>query len=852
MNNQKIRLLHVFNPATDIPAYIMIMVGLGIALFLGDVAVRLIGVCIALLGGVAVFVLLSQRLKDIAALSAKKQTSASEVTTFKTTVKQEQSGKRLVFDDFAESFGTSDFEQATAPGKDIIPPAEPREASYDQPVEPRPTQTARIVFDDTGNNEGFSFKDGTPNLTLNPDAYQPLERNAPVLASPYLEEIVSEPESHSAPVRFDGMDDTAGVTWNTTVNFVVPMEQSAVSPIVNQQPPEGAPVRPPLTNEAYTPIPTPDIPDILVGAENEEIRVVGRKKIEHESPEPENPPKQPMEQGELAVIPDEPHNIAKVPTPIPVQPVEPYTHPYPDIPLEESIRSATKRKKLSVERAELEDTIPDYIQRDPRKEFDYLLNRVLLVIRSVISARTAAFLWVHADQQECIMEARISDVEDALQESATLPIKTDDDKQDIISQIALTGVPEILTEIHPNSELQLLPYYTTTAQTRSFIGVPVFFNNVVVGILLADSPADDAYDSLTVSFLGHFTKLISGLIQGYNEKFDLLQSARLLEALETFRTLTDKYDPAPEDISEALVESVSRLIPHHSLGVIHFSAQRGQWYVSALRSKEAFDITGGEVFLDNSLAGTVIQTGKTVQTEHTAGKIRVTPLEAKRNTITFTAVPLISALRCYGALFVEEISSTRLNRQDLELLQTTAQYAGSALEQIQLKDFFQHHTVMDDTTEVFNKHGFLQRAQEEFTRASDVQLAFSVALIGIDHYSTFSHQNQAQFTEAVLVHIVQMVRKNLRVYDVIGRYSDTVLAVGLVEKNTQDSQLWAERVRREIAGSALNIEGKQYAVTVSIGVAEYVKQKSLAEVMGNAETSFAIAREKTNVVSLFS
>ncbi len=904
MSKSNINLFRLFNPATDIPALLTIGLGLGIALLIGDLAVRLIGVCIAVLGGVAVFVLLSQRLKDVSVMSNREK-SVSEVTAFKTTIKQEQSGKRLVFDDFAESFGTSDFEQAATEQKHNTTSQSPSAESPQASLETTSLSTnsarsaGKFVFgDDIDDDDGFSFAGGSlPELKLNPDAYIPTPRKPSEEGSEGEEftgasfQNPASQQPSKARLSFDDTDEMRGATMRgeSDLTFVVPMEQSEPKPTINPVHPMAQRLQEAQANKPPdTPIPTPTFDAETFGdgdfGDEGGIRIVGKRTSEIPHPPPVKVPS-----GELQGLRDEEPSaknqeqaeqifervrMAEAPR---IDQLTPKTLVIPQTPIElgsatkhgqdilvgddskiqhasaqEQPKQETKRKKLSIQRTELVDEVPDIAKQEPRKEFDYLLQRVLLVIRSVINARTAAFMWSHFDRKQFITEARISDAQEALQKSNVLPINEASQQQDVLSQIATSGTPEILTDINPDAELQLLPYYAEVAGTRSFVGVPVFFNNIVVGVLMADSTEDDAYDSVTVSFLGHFTKLISGLIQGYNEKYDLLQSARMLEAIETFRSLTIKYDNSPEDICTATVESVSRLIPYNAVGAVMFSEKQGQWYICDVRSKEAFDITGGEVHLDNSLVGKVITGGKTMQFPSTAGKIRVTPLEPKRNNVVLTAVPFVSTTRCYGALFVEELGDAQLTKQDIELLQTTAEYAGSALEQMQLKDFLHQHTLVDDATEILNKAGFLQRTHEEFIRASDVQLAFAVVLIGIDQYASFNKQNNAHFTESMIMHIAQIVRRNVRVYDIVGRYSDNIIAVGLVEKNTQDTQIWAERVRRDVASTMFTVEGKQYAVTVSAGIVEYLKQKSLAELVLNVETAYALARDKTNTVSIFS
>jgi diguanylate cyclase (GGDEF)-like protein len=358
-----------------------------------------------------------------------------------------------------------------------------------------------------------------------------------------------------------------------------------------------------------------------------------------------------------------------------------------------------------------------------------------------------------------------------------------------------------------------------------------------------------------VSFLGHFTKLISGLIQSYTEKYDLLQSARTLEAIDTFRQLTLKADRTSEDVCTALIRALMRLVPYHTLGTCIYGEERGVWYVSNLHTKvqEAKEVLGETVYLDNSLIGKSIATGRTYRFANPAANfVRTVMRETKPEQMAFTAVPLVSASRCYGALFIEEIGETRLTKQDIDIIETVGEYAGTALEQMQLQDYVQTHALLQSArdTSIISVADFVQRAAQEMARAQDVELSFTIALLALDDYAAFS--SNAMLVEELNRAFVQIVKKNIRPYDVLARYKGNVLAVCLIEKNSQEAQMWAERVRLGVASANTVIGGKQYMTTVSIGIAEFLRQISMDELLIHAEKAFDAARKKTNSVSLFS
>ncbi len=989
--SQNSGLMRLFSAATDVPAFIVIALGIAIALLMEDVPVRLIGVCISILGSIAVFVLYAQRVKDSSALQqmSKPVKTVSDVSDFKTTVKQETGSKRLVFDDFAESFATVDVQAApqasiSQPFEENLPKntssqAEPSSSSKKQTEKQgteapspakaqsqQPTLPKKLVFDDFDDMAGFDDVNEVKLITA-PQKFTP-QTLPPVLpsfsaasgeSSPSSSQPSSSQPSSSLPssgkkvLVFDDANESASLNNDFQANIAI---GSTVLPASLQKP------QPP---EAVSPAPSvftrteaiagnyiaPKLDESLLGAgfdddDGGEFRILGKTPAvattSAPSPSATTPSAEELsKKKDVDPTPEQPVQTltasAVAPTLTPIEiPADPVPKPLstPNIPstgerltevedVQDKVTRASKaalhvatvelepreiasvasqasemrssdamaaaqaadvqsyspakldlklntsnialgqvsteipeetvshrRKKLTVTMDEIAEEAPEVVKNEPRKEFDFLLQRVLMAIRSAMNARTTVYWWYAADRKQLTMEAKISDVSDTIQ-SRTIAALGDD----AVSQIAQSGTPEILSEISTDAELRLLPYYTSPAKTRSFVGVPVFYNNAVVGVLTADSTEDDAYDNATVSFLGHFTKLISGLIQSYTEKYDLLQSARTLDAIDTFRQLTLKPERTGEDICTALIRSLMRLVPYNTMGTCIFSDDRANWYVSNMHTKtpEAREILGADVFLETSLLGKTISNGRTYRFANPAQTfVRVTEQELKPDTLAFTAVPLVSVSRCYGALFIEETGETRLSKQDIEILETACEYAGTALEQIQLQDYVQSHTLVKDVSDerVISSSDFIERARQEMARAADVKLSFTVALLCLDEYAAFSSNDTLR--EELFRMFLETVKKNAREYDVVGQFGRNAVAVCLVEKNTQEAQMWAERLRREIASVPQNVKGKQFTITASIGVAEFLKQTSLEELLTHAEKALDVAVRKTNSVSVFS
>ena len=101
MRKKKINLRKILIPTDGVPI-VVIVIGLLIAIFLPDIAIKLIGGCVSILGAVALFMLISQRLNDIVEAGVRK---GSPPPGIKIKVVKGSDAIHKVVDGFDSSFG---------------------------------------------------------------------------------------------------------------------------------------------------------------------------------------------------------------------------------------------------------------------------------------------------------------------------------------------------------------------------------------------------------------------------------------------------------------------------------------------------------------------------------------------------------------------------------------------------------------------------------------------------------------------------------------------------------------------------------------------------------------------------
>ena len=181
----------------------------------------------------------------------------------------------------------------------------------------------------------------------------------------------------------------------------------------------------------------------------------------------------------------------------------------------------------------------------------------------------------------------------------------------------------------------------------------------------------------------------------------------------------------------------------------------------------------------------------------------------------------------------EQRSSLRAQQRHLERINRQLQNAMTRLEDVAIRD---------SLTDLFNRRHFMERIDEEFSRASRRRSPLHLALIDLDHFKQINDTWGHQAGDQVLVRFAETARNTLRRSDLVARYGGEEFVILFTDGQASDIRQVLERLRASL--SALHFGGQPgFTVTLSAGLASWQPGDTVDSLFHRADQALYRAKQ---------
>jgi transcriptional regulator with GAF, ATPase, and Fis domain len=384
-------------------------------------------------------------------------------------------------------------------------------------------------------------------------------------------------------------------------------------------------------------------------------------------------------------------------------------------------------------------------------------------------------------------------------------------EDDILSKIVMNEEPELLTDISPSAETDVIRYYNKPQGIKSFIGVPLFYGSRLAGILTMDSKAPDAFGIETIYSLGRIVRVISLIITLFEEKHSDSLSDQRLNAMLSFLG-TDRKFESQEELHEALENSARNLLPWDAFTFVYYEPQEQKFKTSKIINRTSLKYIGEhlDIELEQTLVGKAVLSGLPVKIDDTSQSsfARFSKSEDISFEGSFLAIPLVFDNQNYGVLCMECLKKNVYSNDDVNFIKQAIKIFAFMVYSYSTQRVLRELLSVDVETKTLNHNSFIERVSLDLIRAKELKIQSAIALIKIDDFLEQDSLFEGDPFPKVLDSIVNLIKEEVTPLAVLGRVSKKVFAIYFFNSSTKDIYLWAEKIRIKIARNPIAVLSK--------------------------------------------
>jgi diguanylate cyclase (GGDEF)-like protein len=201
--------------------------------------------------------------------------------------------------------------------------------------------------------------------------------------------------------------------------------------------------------------------------------------------------------------------------------------------------------------------------------------------------------------------------------------------------------------------------------------------------------------------------------------------------------------------------------------------------------------------------------------ESPTGQVRFS--DGSTGPVRAIAIPLIVGARVVDAIEARHDEPKIPTTQTLEILETLATHAATAIESARLHEIIEARSHVDPLTQLFNRRRLDGDIDTECKRSARYGRPLAFVMLDVDHFKAFNDSHGHPLADVVLQQVADVIAACVRTTDTAYRYGGEEFCILLRETCAEDGVIFAERLRLRIEQRFAS--GELAGITASFGVA---------------------------------
>lgn len=173
----------------------------------------------------------------------------------------------------------------------------------------------------------------------------------------------------------------------------------------------------------------------------------------------------------------------------------------------------------------------------------------------------------------------------------------------------------------------------------------------------------------------------------------------------------------------------------------------------------------------------------------------------------------------------EPITETVLKDQDVIAIgDSRLKFIAADSPEQRYYDELYRQAQMDKALQIYNKHYFLTKLDEEIARCRRYRQPLSLMLLDVDHFKRLNDTYGHLAGDAALIQLAELIKKRIRDMDSVCRYGGEEFTIIMPQTHQQHAFVLAEHIRLLVGNTPIYYDDTSIDITISLGISSFTGQ----------------------------
>ncbi|MCH8011911.1 MAG: sensor domain-containing diguanylate cyclase [Candidatus Marinimicrobia bacterium] len=367
--------------------------------------------------------------------------------------------------------------------------------------------------------------------------------------------------------------------------------------------------------------------------------------------------------------------------------------------------------------------------------------------------------------------------------------------------------------------------FTSLPASTSLFVSPINYDDLNIGVLITQVDQYRDFDEKDEKTIDLATQVIGGEFIHFREISDLRSDNLFYAQLHAFQNGLDISHPK-EELLTSILRFCERNFVFDKLTISMVTERKDEAVIKAVIGF-TMDFGEGDTFqLKGTIHGTVIRDGVPIKYDNMTMDSTIKSRFNSRDIeefrfLSFLGVPIRNKHGTIGCLALESFGSKKYTDSDYRVLGVIADQFGTLLDWWQDYGAVRKSARYDGLTKLLNRRSFLERFEDEISRAGRYQDNLVLMILDLDKFKRINDTYGHLYGDFVLAETASRLKNSVRNIDIVARYGGEEFAIILINATKKGTITTAKRTVESIANSKFEKDDIAVNMAISAGIAEY-------------------------------